>query len=69
VVEEGKQRAASVHEVGLDAERGEHRRVLTADHAATQDRERRRQPFDPQDVVGVVNVGILERDRRRAERV
>ena len=67
-VEEGKESRARVDQVHLDAHRGEHARVLAPDHAAADHGERSGQPLDPQDPVGVVDVGIVVRDARRTVR-
>jgi hypothetical protein len=54
--------------VDVGAQHSEHRRVLAADHATTEDGERCGDVIDLQDVVGVVDVGVLERDPGWPER-
>ena len=53
----------------LGPERGEHRRVLDADHARAHDHHRRRQGLQIQDPVGVQHPVLVELDARRAGRL
>ena len=59
-VHELERPVALVHHRHLDAERGEHRRVLDADHARADDRQRSRQPGQTADVVARDH-GVAER--------
>ena len=49
-------------------ERGEDRRELTADRAAADDDEAAQRVVEERGGVGVEDVGVVERDARRAER-
>ena len=50
-VDELERPVAPVDDRDLDAERGEHRRVLDADHAGADDGERARKPLEAADLV------------------
>ena len=60
---------ALLHDGDLRAERGEHRRVLDADHARADHHHRRRQGFQVQDPVGVQHPVLVELDAGRAGRL
>ena len=53
----------------LGAERGEHRRVLDADHAGADHHHRRREGLQIQDAVGVEHPVLVELDTGRARRL
>jgi hypothetical protein len=63
-VEERQQTSPAVDEGDLDAERGEDRGVLGADRAASDDQDPLGEPLEREHRLGVVDVGILERDVR-----
>jgi hypothetical protein len=53
----------------LDAECGEDRGVLRSNRAGPQNHQLRRQPVDPEQSLGVVDIGVSERNARRVVRM
>ena len=68
-VEELERPLAPLDQRHGDAERGEHRRVLDADHAGADHGERARQLLQPHDVVGVEDDLAVGLDAGRGRRV
>ena len=64
-VEEREEPLARLNEPHREAQRGKHGRVLAADHAPAQHRERPGHPLEAEHCVGVVDVGVGEIDPLR----